>query len=266
MHATIHGTPIAYQEAGQGPAILLLHDLPLCRSMWQPQITTLSHQGYRVIAPDLRGCGESQLCGQPLSLRMWARDILTLMNYLGIGRAVMVGSGLACGVITEIIKRHPHRVAAASLLSPNHVPVGADNVIQCGDLAELIREGHRSVAVDILCDKLLPESCTLHSQQLSLQIQRWIDRVETTTLAKILTLSCPEFRLQTKIPVQVIQGDRGVRQPQVDPGMAINVETIPGAGHLVNLEQSARVNRSLLHFLSWLNLVKPRHYRHGLAA
>src|SRR5258706_6125452 len=52
-------TQALYDDAGSGPAVVLLHGYPFDRSMWRAQIDFLSAHGYRVIAPDLRGFGET---------------------------------------------------------------------------------------------------------------------------------------------------------------------------------------------------------------
>ncbi|PLX97057.1 MAG: alpha/beta hydrolase, partial [Desulfuromonas sp.] len=59
MHALVNGIQLAYEEHGSGPAVVLLHDLPYDRQMWQAQVEPLVGCGFRVVLPDLRGIGES---------------------------------------------------------------------------------------------------------------------------------------------------------------------------------------------------------------
>ena len=54
-----NGINLAVYEAGSGPAIILLHGFPGLAFIWRHQIPALAAAGYRVIAPDLRGCGQS---------------------------------------------------------------------------------------------------------------------------------------------------------------------------------------------------------------
>jgi pimeloyl-ACP methyl ester carboxylesterase len=51
--------PVNYLDQGKGPAVLLIHAFPLNHTMWEPQLPVLSTR-FRVIAPDIRGFGESQ--------------------------------------------------------------------------------------------------------------------------------------------------------------------------------------------------------------
>jgi len=65
-NAFLNGISLAYDEVGAGPAVLLVHGFPLNRQMWRPQMAILVAAGYRVIAPDLRGFGGSDVFGWPL--------------------------------------------------------------------------------------------------------------------------------------------------------------------------------------------------------
>ena len=267
MIARINGSLMAYEETGQGPAVLLLHDLPLNRQMWRPQLDALAAQGFRVIAPDLLGLIENG--SNVASLHLYAADIIALMRYLGVGRAVMIGAGVASELILEILRKYPRRVAGISLLSPHSLPCASENRPQCQDLAELIREGHQATAIDIICERILGDCRSLHSRQLALQVQNWINEIDKDALAKMMLVAggtpWPEA---LKVPMQIIQGNMDCNQgtSTVSLPTSAHFDIISGAGHLVNLEQPERVNHCLLDFLSWLNLLKPRHGHQALAA
>ena len=53
----VNDTELAYTDEGRGEPVVLLHGHAYDRSMWEGQVTTLTEQGWRVIAPDLRGFG-----------------------------------------------------------------------------------------------------------------------------------------------------------------------------------------------------------------
>src|SRR2546423_449331 len=57
--ANLRGIEMAYIDAGDGPAVLFLHGYPFDKSMWKSQIEFLAAAGFRAIAPDLRGLGET---------------------------------------------------------------------------------------------------------------------------------------------------------------------------------------------------------------
>ena len=74
---------IHYRDAGHGSrAIVLLHGFPFTSSLWEPQIAALS-RAYRVIAPDLRGFGETGLQGS-YSIDHLADHVAELLSTLGL--------------------------------------------------------------------------------------------------------------------------------------------------------------------------------------
>ena len=56
---SVNGIRLAVEDVGEGPAVVLVHGFPLDRSMWQHQMAALN--GYRRVALDLRGMGESEV-------------------------------------------------------------------------------------------------------------------------------------------------------------------------------------------------------------
>ena len=87
-------TLLAYEDAGQGSAVLLLHGMAgTARSHLGPLIETL-RADYRVLAPDLRGCGRSAALAPRASERWFASDVddlVALLDALGLDRAHLVG-------------------------------------------------------------------------------------------------------------------------------------------------------------------------------
>ena len=93
--ASIDGTDIAYDVAGTGPPVLLLHGFPQTRALWAEVAPRLARH-YTVVTPDLRGYGESAkppAGDNPVaySFRAMAADQLGLMTALGFDRFHLVG-------------------------------------------------------------------------------------------------------------------------------------------------------------------------------
>ena len=64
-HATIHGIHMHYVEQGEGMPVVLCHGFPHLWFSWHRQITALANAGYRVIAPDMRGMGQTEAPAEP---------------------------------------------------------------------------------------------------------------------------------------------------------------------------------------------------------
>jgi 3-oxoadipate enol-lactonase len=87
----VTGVKLAYDDAGSGDCVVLIHGHPFDRALWQPQLAAL-RDGFRVVAPDLRGFGHSPVTQRLVTMREFAADIEELLGVLGIGRAAVVGA------------------------------------------------------------------------------------------------------------------------------------------------------------------------------
>src|ERR1700676_1159851 len=106
--ATCRATRIRqfYLEAGAGPPVVLLHGFPETSFAWRFQIPTLAPH-YRVIAPDLRGYGETDKPSKGYDKRTMANDIVELLKTLGVGRVALVGHDRGARVATRLGKDNP---------------------------------------------------------------------------------------------------------------------------------------------------------------
>ena len=87
MKAAINGITIGYDDDGTGDDVLVLvHGHPFDRTMWRPQVEHFSTAGWRVIAADLRGYGESTVVPGVTPLDVFAADVAGLLDHLGVER------------------------------------------------------------------------------------------------------------------------------------------------------------------------------------
>lgn len=106
-------------EAGTGPAVVLLHGFPELAYSWRHQVPVLAAAGFRVIAPNQRGYGESSQPRETESytIDVLAADVIGLLDALGVGQAVVVGHDWGSPVAWHTALRHPDRVRAVGSLS-----------------------------------------------------------------------------------------------------------------------------------------------------
>lgn len=107
---------------GPGPAVVLLHGWPDRAAMWEHQIRDLAAAGYRVIAPDLRGFGDSDRPDDvgAYALRNSVGDVLGLADALGVGDFALAGHdwGAALGWAVTMFSPRVNRYAAFSVGHP----------------------------------------------------------------------------------------------------------------------------------------------------
>jgi pimeloyl-ACP methyl ester carboxylesterase len=113
-----------YLTAGEGPVVLLCHGFPeLCWS-WRHQIPALAEAGYKVIAPDLRGYGDTKGPADPeayTNLHV-VGDMVALLDALGEKQAVIVGHDWGSPVAWMAAQLRPDRFRAVASLSVMHGP------------------------------------------------------------------------------------------------------------------------------------------------
>jgi haloacetate dehalogenase len=105
---TIHANGIRqyYLEAGSGAPVVLLHGFPETSFAWRHQIPELAKR-FRVIAPDLRGYGETDKPASGYDKRTMANDLRELMRELDIPKVSLVGHDRGARVATRFAKDHP---------------------------------------------------------------------------------------------------------------------------------------------------------------
>ena len=144
--APVNGIEIAYHDEGAGRPVLLVHAFPMSSAMWTRQIAGLAPR-CRVIAPDLRGFGETARGTGAASLDQIADDLAGLLDALKIERAAVVGLSMGGYVSFALWRRHRDRVAALVLADTRadaDGDEGRQNREQNARLVEIPGAGHIS--------------------------------------------------------------------------------------------------------------------------
>lgn len=112
----VHGREVAYERAGAGPAILLVHGIAGDSSEWAPVIDRLAGS-FDVIAPDLPGHGQSRRLRGDHSIGAFACWLRDLLEALDVERATFVGHSLGGGVVMQFAYQFPQYVERMVLVS-----------------------------------------------------------------------------------------------------------------------------------------------------
>jgi len=149
--ASIGGISIGYDDEGAGVPLVLVHGHPFNRSMWRPQVEHFSKIGWRVIAPDLRGYGESTVVPGTTPLETFARDIASLLDHLEVDRIVLGGLSMGGQIVLEFYRLFPDRIRGLLLADTFAQAETEDGKKARNDMADrLIREGMAGYADEVL--------------------------------------------------------------------------------------------------------------------
>jgi pimeloyl-ACP methyl ester carboxylesterase len=125
-HRTVHtnGVFMHVAEAGSGPPVVLCHGFPELWYSWRHQLRALSGAGFRVLAPDQRGYGETDAPQdvEDYDVLKLTGDLIGLLDQAGEERAVFVGHDWGAALVWQLPLLHPERVRAVVGMSVPFTP------------------------------------------------------------------------------------------------------------------------------------------------
>jgi 3-oxoadipate enol-lactonase len=257
------GFSMAYSEAGKGLPLVFVHGYPLNRRMWQPQLEGLADLAH-LLAPDLRGHGESQAVPGPYSVDLFADDLAAYLDALGIRQKIIL-CGLSMGgyIVFAFYRKYPDRLAGLILTATRAAADSPQARLGRDQSAELARQQGVNAIVDAMLPKLLAPATAQNQPELVEQARQIMtanslagvlgdlvalrERPDSTpTLGEIdtPTLLLPGAEDQI-IPLPEAQAMQAAIRGSV-------LEVIPDAGHLLNLENPTSFNAAVRRFINGL--------------
>nr|GEV95371.1 bifunctional epoxide hydrolase 2-like [Tanacetum cinerariifolium] len=111
-------------ELGEGPAVLFLHGFPELWYTWRHQMMFISSKGYRAIAPDLRGFGDTEAPSSPTSYTAFhiVGDLVSLLDSLGLDKVYLVGHDWGAIISWYLCLFRPDRIKALVNMSVVYTP------------------------------------------------------------------------------------------------------------------------------------------------
>lgn len=260
---SLRGRTIGYDDVGEGNPLVLVHGHPFDRSMWRPQIDRFSGDGWRVIAPDLRGYGESDVAPGMTPLPTFAQDIIDLLDHIGADRFILCGLSMGGQIAMALYQLVPDRITGLLLADTVANAETADGKAARHTTADrLLREGMAPYA-----DEVLPKMVAPHNiaalPAVAEHVLGMMQRTPAEGAAAALRgrAERPDYRdlLRTvAVPALVVVGSDDEYTPVSDAQVIAEatpqatLAVIDGAAHLPNLERPAEFNADLATFLASL--------------
>ena len=252
-------TPVelAHDDAGDGPVVVLIHGHPFNRGMWAPQRAALRDR-FRVIAPDLRGYGDSPVTPGTVPMAQLAADVGHLLDGKGIATAALVGLSMGGLVVMELAAAQPERWWAYGFIATTaHRLTGDEQAVRLDSARTMEKQGMRPVAEQMAARLFGPGP----SEKLRQEIMAMMLATSPAGAAAAVRgrAERPDYQPVLKslhAPALVCAGDHDSYSTEEitselagclpDPEVVI----MEGVGHLPNLERPDAFNEHLLGFLT----------------
>ena len=250
-----------YEKVGDGPDVVLLHPFPLNYGFWTPVAELLSPR-YRLIIPDLRAHGDSELGEGPATMQKLADDLALLCRQEHINRAYFVGVSIGGYLLFEFWRRHREQVSALVLANTRAGAETAESrATRLASAEKVLREGTAGFIEEML-PKLLSPSTQTNRPEIVDAARRLMQRMSADDVAGVQRgmAERPDSVATLKtidVPTLLIAGsDDSVPLAEAElmrqtiPGSKLQV--IPNAGHYAALERPAEFAALLRSFFDGL--------------
>lgn len=266
--ARVRGIEIAYDLAGEeGRApVVMLHGFPFNRSLWRAQAEAL-RATHRVIAPDLRGHGESEVVPGAATMEEAARDVASLLDELNVESASVAGLSMGGYVALAFYRLFPERVRSL-VLADTRAQADTDEARRAREenAGRALKEG-----MGVIADAMLPKLFAPATQERQPEV---VARVREMMLATkpegaaaalrgmAVRRDQTELLTEIKVPVLILVGSEDAITPPADSQLmhgkieGSRLEIVEGAGHVSNLERPEQFNRALLDFLGDVQTIR----------
>lgn len=262
MHtANVNGFHIAYQRAGSGPPLVLLHGALGDSRDWRRQIEGLQ-DSLTVVAWDAPGCGQSSDPPESFSSGDYADTLAEFIDSLDISAAHILGLSWGGGLALELYDRHPDSVASLILadtyagwkgsLPEEEVQRRLDSCLRESEMApeEFVPDWLPGLVTDAASEELRNEILETMSSFHPAGFRAMVRGFAELDLRPVLP--------RIAVPTLLIWGEEDRRSPLSNaeticdsiPGARLVV--IPNAGHMSNMEQPERFNDEVRRFITSL--------------
>ena len=260
MKVYLRGVELHYEIQGTGLPVILIHGYPLSQKIWAPQVEALRAE-FCVITPDVRGHGESAATRGIYTMDILADDILTLMQHLQCGPAVLAGHSMGGYIALAFWRKYPEWMKGLVLVSTRAAADSVEGRAGREALAQAVEKEKSAVPVlaKMLPHMLAPASLTANAH-LKTEVEGIMSHTSQQGLAGALRgmamrADVQESLAAMRIPVLIVAGTADALIPYAEsekmaraiPGAELRL--IEGAGHLPSLEKPDELNPMLQAWL-----------------
>lgn len=253
-----NGISLEYLDQGEGEVILLLHGLGSTKADWDFQIDAFS-ENYRVIAPDLRGHGNSSKpeSRKEYGVSLCAEDNVLLLQELGISSCAVIGFSMGGAVAFEMAVTHPELIS--KLLIVNTAP-DFNGLGEMGE--EMVRERTKTLQTAGMEPLAKQISAGMFPEEDQKELRNaFFERARKNpvepyynSFITLMNWGIGEKINDIEVPALVIASDNDYTPVSLKESYArkmknARVEVVHNSRHGVTMDQPEQFNRVILNFL-----------------
>lgn len=258
---TTNGVKLNYVDTGgPGTPLLLVHGFPLNLEMWRPQIDALGATR-RIIAPDLKGAGESEGPDDAGAYTMdsYADELRGLLDELDVDKVVLAGLSMGGYVAFAFLRKYPEMVAGLVLADTRaeaDPPEGVEK--RSAQQKQVAAEGTAGL-IEGLTNALLSDSTKTNRPEVVSTVHQVMDNPARSFVGELEAMKqrpdSTDGLAAIGVPTLIIVGEKdAITPPDAARKMHEHIGgsrlvVIPEVGHLSNLESPQEFNDALADFL-----------------
>ena len=251
-----------YQTIGTGFPVVLLHPFPVHHEFWS-SLAARSWTRYKLILPDLRAHGRSEVGNGSATMAKHAEDMLRLLDAEQVGRAILVGVSIGGYAVFEFWRRHRERVQALVLSNTRAEPDTEQGRANRMKSIEDARLRGTAPFLDAQLQNLIGQTIRTNRPDIAAKARKMMDSLTVDGLAAIQQGmaqrpdSVPTLR-GIDVPTLVIAGEEDTLTPLANAQViqqhirGARLAVIPKVGHYAALENPHEFEGVLRQFLDGL--------------
>jgi pimeloyl-ACP methyl ester carboxylesterase len=250
---------IFYEIRGSGPPVVLLHPFPCHHEFWNPVAAALDSR-YRLILPDLRGHGESEIGEGPALMQKHAGDVARVLDAAGAGKAAFVGCSIGGYILFEFWRRFRARVGALALCDTRPQSDTAEGQANRLKAAAGVLEQGTEPFIESMIPKLMGRTTLAARPDLVDSARAMMRKMSADDISLVLRgmAERPDSVGDMKsinVPTLIVIGEEDVLSTVADGELmrqniaGSQLKVVPKAGHYAPWEQPELVGKVLRQFL-----------------
>ena len=250
---------IFYEIRGSGPPVVLLHAFPCHHEFWNPVAEALDSR-YRLILPDLRGHGDSEIGEGPALMQKHAGDVARVLDAAGVAKAAFVGCSIGGYILFEFWRRFRERVTSLALCDTRPQSDTAEGRANRLKAAAAVLEQGTEPFIEAMIPKLMGRTTVSTRPDLVDGARAMMRKMSAEDISLVLRgmAERPDSVADLKainVPTLIVIGEEDVLSTVADGELMrqniarSELKVVPKAGHYAPWEQPELVGKVLRQFL-----------------